>query len=156
MRIGSLIGFSVPIFRPAAETANRLTSVNTVNGKLAVVLALLLSLSLPNTATAEPPLFAQQEIDHLLRYVENSGCEFQRNGSWYDSQRALSHLRSKYAFLRNSVRTSEDFIDIAASSSSLTGQPYRVRCGSGSAVLSAQWLQDELLRFRSVLSQDLR
>ena len=119
--------------------------------KLAALLPLFLGFAL--NAAAAPLLSTQQEIDHLLAYVEGSRCEFQRNDSWYDSQRALAHLRSKYGFLKSSISTTEDFIERAASRSSLTGQPYRVKCNSDAPVLSTQWLQDELLRFRSTLSQ---
>lgn len=127
-----------------------------MNGKLAARLSLLLSLYFPLNAAAEPLLTTQLEIDHLLGYVESSRCEFQRNGSWYDSHSALAHLQSKYGFLRNSVSTAEDFIEKAGSRSSMSGQPYQVRCGSGAPMPSAQWLRDELTRFRAMLSQSLR
>src|SRR6185369_14376451 len=35
-------------------------------------------------ALAETPAAVKAEIDHLLTFVGNSGCEFYRNGSWYD------------------------------------------------------------------------
>ncbi len=127
-----------------------------MNHGLTALLALLLSLYFPLNAGAEPLPFTQLEIDHLLGYVENSRCEFGRNGSWYDSNRALAHLRSKYGFLKNSVSTAEDFIERAASRSSMSGQPYQVRCGSDAPIPSAQWLRDELTRFRAALSQSLR
>jgi uncharacterized protein DUF5329 len=131
-------------------------SVLSMNGRLAALLPLLLALNFPLNAGAEPLLAIQMEIDHLLGYVESSRCEFQRNGNWYDSQKALVHLRSKYGFLRNSVSTAEDFIEKAASRSSITGQPYQVRCGRDAPLPSSQWLLDELIRFRAILSQSLR
>lgn len=127
-----------------------------MNSKLAALLPLLLSLYFPLSAGADPLLSTQLEIDHLLGYVESSRCEFGRNGSWYDSHRALAHLRIKYGFLRNSVSTTEDFIERAASRSSMSGQPYQVRCGADAPIPSAQWLRDELTRFRAILSQSLR
>jgi uncharacterized protein DUF5329 len=127
-----------------------------MNGKLAALLPLFLSLYFPLKAAAEPLLTTQLEIDHLLAYVEVSRCEFQRNGSWYDSHRALEHLQSKYGFLKDSVSTAEDFIERAASRSSMSGQPYQVRCGSDAPIPSAQWLLVELTRFRATLSQSLR
>jgi hypothetical protein len=101
-------------------------------------------------ARAAPPPAAQMEIDYLLAHVGASGCEFYRNGSWYDGPRAQAHLRVKYDYLaaRNLVRSAEDFIDKAATKSSLSGQPYQIRCAGYAAVASNQWLRDALARYR--------
>ena len=92
---------------------------------------------------------AQEEIDHLLGFVEYSGCEFYRNGAWYDAKRAQAHLRSKYEFRKTSLNAAEDFIDTVASRSSMTGEPYRVKCRLGTPISSEQWLRDELARMRT-------
>jgi hypothetical protein len=101
-------------------------------------------------ARAAPPPDAKVEIDYLLAHVGASGCEFYRNGSWYDGPRAQAHLRAKYDYLaaRNLVRSAEDFIDKAATKSSLSGQPYQIRCAGYAAVASSQWLRDALARYR--------
>ena len=39
-------------------------------------------------ASAEPSASVQQEVKYLLGYIENSRCEFYRNGSWSDSRAA--------------------------------------------------------------------
>jgi hypothetical protein len=64
---------------------------------------------------------------------------------------AQAHLRDKYKYLtaRNLINTTEDFIDKAATESSISGQPYEVRCKGGATVRSNQWLRDELARFRT-------
>ena len=112
---------------------------------------LILALMLLPVARAAPPAMAQTEINHLLEFVDSSGCEFYRNGSWYDAKRAQAHLRSKYQWLvaRDQINTAEDFIEKAATSSSLSGRPYEVRCGGGEAVPSNRWLRDELTRYRT-------
>jgi hypothetical protein len=112
---------------------------------------LILPLVLVPTVQAAPPAMAQTEINHLLEFVGSSGCEFYRNGSWYDSRRAQAHLRSKYQWLaaRDQINTAEDFIEKAATRSSLSGQPYEVRCGGTEAVTSNRWLHDELTRYRT-------
>ena len=112
---------------------------------------LILALMLLPVARAAPPAMAQTEINHLLEFVDSSGCEFYRNGSWYDAKRAQAHLRSKYQWLvaRDQINTVEDFIEKAATSSSLSGRPYEVRCGGGEAVPSNRWLRDELTRYRT-------
>ena len=113
------------------------------------VLALGL-LSIP-VARADPPTSVHIEVNFLLGYLEGSRCEFYRNGTWHDSKAAQAHLRDKYKYLvaRNLVNTTEQFIERGATESSITGQPYQVRCNGGATVTSSQWLRDELARFRT-------
>lgn len=112
----------------------------------------LLIAALPLAALAEKPTpAASQEIEHLITNLKASGCEFQRNGSWYDSAKAADHLRSKYDYLlkKGWVATPEDFIARAGTESSMSHKPYQVRCAGKEAEPSAAWLQAELKRYRS-------
>jgi hypothetical protein len=123
-----------------------------VNGRSSAVLRVVLGLALlPPVAHAAPPAIAQTQINYLLGFVESSGCEFFRNGSWYDPKTAAAHLRYKYEMLAaaDRINTAEDFIDQAATRSSLSGQPYQVRCSGDAAVASNQWLRDALARYRA-------
>jgi hypothetical protein len=117
-------------------------------------LGLMLALASLPVAHAAVPLLAQAEISYLLEYVGTSGCEFYRNGAWYDSQHAQAHLRAKYELLSTNgdIKTAEDFIAKAASKSSLSGQPYQIRCGSvGAATVSTdQWLHEALALYRHI------
>lgn len=112
---------------------------------------LMLGLLLVPVARAEPPTSVQIEVNFLLGYVEGSGCEFYRNGTWHDSKTAQEHLRDKYKYFvaRNLIYTTEEFIERAATESSFSGQPYEVRCNGGAPVTSNQWLRVELARFRT-------
>jgi hypothetical protein len=112
---------------------------------------LILGLLLAQVAHAQPPMNVQIQVNFLLGYVEGSGCEFYRNGSWYDSKAAQSHLRDKYNYLadKNAINTADDFIARAATVSSFSGQPYQVRCNGGATLTSSQWLHQELARFRT-------
>ena len=94
---------------------------------------------------------AKGEIDHLLGYLERSGCEFNRNGTWYDGAKARAHLDEKYQYLlkKGMVSTAEDFIGRAASESSVSGKSYQVRCAGAAPVPSAVWLSSELTRYRA-------
>jgi Family of unknown function (DUF5329) len=127
-----------------------------MSGRASVILGLVLGLALMPAARAAPPATAQTEINYLLEFIKSSGCEFFRNGSWYDSKQAEAHLRSKYGMLAmgTGIATAEDFIEQAATKSSLSGQPYQVRCGGNDAVTSKQWLHDVLARYRAHPSQD--
>jgi hypothetical protein len=112
---------------------------------------LMLGLSVLSVARAELPINVRVEVDFLLGYVEGSGCEFYRNGTWHDSKAAQAHLRDKYTYLvaRNLINSAEDFIEKAATQSSLSGQPYQVRCQDGATMTTNQWLHTELVRFRA-------
>jgi Family of unknown function (DUF5329) len=114
-------------------------------------LALALGLVLAPAAGAAPSASVLREIDHLLRHIGTSGCEFKRNGDWNDAKAAEAHARGKYDFLATLGRidTTKDFIDKVATGSSLSGQPYEIRCGGAVPVPSSLWLNDELARYRA-------
>jgi hypothetical protein len=99
---------------------------------------------------AAPSTAARAEIDHLLTFVANSGCQFHRNDTWYAAPEASAHLAKKERYLedRGQIASPEDFIAKAATKSSMTGKPYMVRCGSAPAIASDEWLTAELQRFR--------
>jgi len=122
-----------------------------MNGPSSAVLCLMVGLALAPVARAAPPAIAQTEINYLLGFIENCACEFFRNGSWYDAKKAAAHLRDKYAMLATGdrIQTAEDFIEQAATKSSLTGQPYEIRCSGEKAVVTNQWLRDLLARYRA-------
>ncbi len=114
-------------------------------------LLLLLALLGSGTAMAasETPA-ATREIGQLFTALENSGCQFNRNGTWYDAHKASSHLHEKYNYLhsRGDITTTESFIDLAATKSSMSGTPYLVQCGKGATVQSKVWFTNELLDLR--------
>ena len=118
--------------------------------RAALVLGLVFSGFWP-TAHAAPPAIAVAEINYLLDFIDRSGCKFYRNGSWYDSHRAQSHLRDKYNYLvaRNHIKTADDFIEQAATRSSMSGLDYQIQCEAGPAVPSGLWLRTALIGYRS-------
>ena len=85
-----------------------------------------------------------------MGHLASSGCQFNRNGSWYSASRAVSHLKRKYEYLveRNLAPTAEAFIARAASESSTSGKPYLVKCSGKPEVESAAWFGAELTKFR--------
>ena len=122
-----------------------------MNSRLTMGSILMVGLILVSIARAEPPVNVQREINFLLSYIGSSGCEFYRNGTWSDSKTAQTHLRDKYNYLvaGNQINTTEDFIEKAATKSSLSGQSYKVRCNGSATVSSKQWLRDELTHIRA-------
>ncbi|MFW2366921.1 MAG: DUF5329 domain-containing protein [Desulforhopalus sp.] len=117
--------------------------------KVTVMVAVLLSLC-GFAAGGEEQTF-QDEVDQLLSFLENSECEFNRNGTWYDGSKAVDHIKRKYNYLlkKNLVDSTESFIDRAATKSSMSGKAYQVRCGSGQPVESAVWFRAELNKMRA-------
>lgn len=114
-------------------------------------LALLIVALLPAVATAAPSAITQREISGLMQALEQSGCRFQRNGSWHDAAQARSHLQRKYDYLlkRNLADTTEQFIDRAASRSSISGKPYRVSCPGAVEQDASAWFQQQLRQLRA-------
>jgi hypothetical protein len=109
-----------------------------------VCLALLWCLQ---AAQAGPlPEAARQEIQQLLGRLEASGCQFNRNGSWYSSQDARAHLQKKLDYLadKGQLESAEQFIERAASKSSMSGKPYWVQCTNTPQQESAAWLGAQL------------
>ena len=93
---------------------------------------------------------AAREIGALIADLGNSGCQFWRNGSWHDGAEARDHLQRKYdwARKRHLAGSAEEFIERAASRSSLSGKPYRVRCPGQPEVDSERWFREVLRRIR--------
>jgi hypothetical protein len=102
-------------------------------------------------AHADAPVKVQNEVNFLLGAMSGSGCEFYRNGDWYNARKAVEHMRDKYRYLidRNLINTTEQFIERAASESSFSGKPYQIRCNGGAAVASHQWLSEKLVELRA-------
>ena len=107
---------------------------------------LLCAVALAAAADPAPPA-ARAEINALLAKLQASACDFNRNGTWYGADQARSHLQTKLNYLEdhNAVQTAEQFIELAATGSSMSGKPYLVRCGAAAApVESKAWLTIEL------------
>lgn len=91
------------------------------------------------------------EIEALLGRLVASGCRFERNGQWHSGERARSHLLRKLRYIerRGTLQSTEQFIELAASRSSVSHQPYRVQCGDAAAQESEQWLKAQLAALRA-------
>jgi len=98
----------------------------------------------------EQNIVAKNEIAHLFDYLRNSNCEFNRNGSWYKADEAVAHLNKKYKYMLTFglINSAEEFIEKAATWSSMSGKPYLVRCATGNIVTSNFWFKEELTRYR--------
>ncbi|WMJ69617.1 YfeK family protein [Stenotrophomonas sp. 24(2023)] len=111
-------------------------------------LAALLVVALPVQAAPGPE--ARREIGALIASLDGSTCQFQRNGTWHDAAAARAHLQRKYDYLlkKDLVDTAEQFIERAASQSSLSGKAYRIRCPGQPEQTAAAWFGQRLQALR--------
>ena len=114
-----------------------------------ITVVLLLLLSSMGFAQAFPSA-TKAEIDQLFKALEISNCEFSRNGTWYSAGKATGHLQKKYNYLlkRRLITTTESFIKLAATQSSVSGKLYFVRCDNKEVVTSKSWFIDRLNEIR--------
>jgi hypothetical protein len=90
----------------------------------------------------------QQEIDHLLDFVANTTCQYDRNGTIHTGQEARNHINRKYEYYKKKVKTAEDFIKYSATKSTFSGRRYKIRCPDAEVINASDWLLDELQAFR--------
>ena len=109
-------------------------------------LIMLMTLVVPFIALANPD-HTDREIKHMMGYIASADCRFIRNGKEYGAEEARKHLQRKYEHARRWVKTAEDFIQHVATKSSMSGEPYKIRCND-QTMLCADWLRAELMRFR--------
>ena len=88
-----------------------------------------------------------KQIERLLARIEAmQDVVFIRNGKEYNSDKAVDHLRLKWKKAGRRVKTAEDFIELCASGSSISGKPYKIRLPDGrienSAVIFKELLKE--------------
>jgi len=111
------------------------------------LLAIILLCAFPNKIVAGDSL--EQTINYLLDYIGKSDATFIRNGQTHTQQEAVNHVKAKYEHFKNEIKTPEDFIQLAASKSLLTGKPYLVRTPNGKEMRLDIWLTDALKEYRA-------
>ncbi len=87
-------------------------------------------------------------IKYLLAFVENSECTFIRNNKTHTAKEAVNHMKMKYAHFKDDIETPEDFIQLSASKSLISGRPYMVRTKAGRMLKSQTWLLEALEAYR--------
>jgi hypothetical protein len=90
----------------------------------------------------------QAEIDHLLNFVANTSCQYDRNGTIHDGPEARDQINIKFVYHKKKFKTTEDFIKFSATKSMMSGKKYKIRCPDSEAVFASDWLLDELKTFR--------
>ena len=105
-----------------------------------------------------PPAFSAEsmnyEINRLISSVGRNGCTFFRNGEKYRGRAARDHLRSKRELNEQLITTTEEFIEIIASESTETGEPYLIQCRGQEERTVKEWFTALLERNRMTNEQD--
>lgn len=86
-----------------------------------------------------------KRIEYLIQSVERlPNAKFIRNGSAYDAKEASEHLRMKLRKAGDRVKTADDFIQLCASKSYISGEPYQIRMADGTVINSETFLRQKL------------
>ena len=90
-----------------------------------------------------------QSIAYLLDYIAKSHAVFIRNGVRHTPAEAVAHIKDKAAYFKSKIKTPEDFIRLAASTSFLTGSPYLVIAPGRKEMRLDLWLSEALRAHRA-------
>lgn len=105
-------------------------------------------------AQATPSASEQKVIDRLIeRVARNSAMTFIRNGNAYDAADAAKHLRSKFDHFKKRIVSAEDFIELCATRSEMTRQPYKVKLAGGAVRNAGDFMREELRLVRRELKR---
>jgi hypothetical protein len=110
--------------------------------------AALLIFFAPACPAAIPDL-QMDEVNHLIEYLRASDCRMIRNGKSYSGRDGARHVQRKYDYYKREISSTEQFVEYAASKSTMSGRLYQVQCPGAPAVSSADWLLEELAGYRN-------
>ena len=66
------------------------------------MLIILVAFILPSLSSPDN-IQTQMEIDHLITYIQGSGCIFVRNGKEHTPDEAVEHIRRKFEYFRDKI-----------------------------------------------------
>lgn len=89
---------------------------------------MLVFLFASNAVFADVPAEQVKEVNYLLAYAKNSGCIINRNGTDHLTEKGLSHIEKKYDYFRDDISSTEEFIELSATRSTMSGDYYTVKC----------------------------
>lgn len=113
-----------------------------------VKITFLIGVLSSSSINADVPNSQKNEVAHLLTFVKDSGCTLTRNGSSHTAIEGVSHIENKYDYFRDDIQSTEDFIDLSATKSTMSGKYYTVTCPGKETIKTQDWLLTELKRYR--------
>jgi len=99
---------------------------------------------------ADVPQSQAAEVEHLISYLENSDCSMVRNGKTHSGRDGAKHVQRKYDYFRDEISSTEEFIELSATKSTLSGRLYEVHCPGEEPQPSRDWLLQELKILRAI------
>ena len=93
------------------------------------------------------------EIEHLLQFVKNTDCAYERNGEKHSGVEAAKHIQKKYDYYEDDIDSAEKFIELSASKSTMSGKPYLIYCPNQEVITSQAWLRFALTQYRQRQAQ---
>ena len=86
-----------------------------------------------------------EKIEALIHHIESlSDAVFVRNNAEHDCAGAAKHMRDKWNWKKKEIHTAGDFIRVAATKSSTSGEVYRIRFKDGRDVACGEYLEAQL------------
>jgi hypothetical protein len=92
-------------------------------------------------AAGQPSSDVEPTVRYLIDYVAGSDLTFVRNEKRYSGAEAAQHMQRKYEHFTDDIHSVDDFIELAASRSLLSGKAYQVISASGDTVPTGEWLR---------------
>ena len=134
---------------------HHLSSRSGVQGLLLALASLLMLIGFLFTTPvhATPNAEDSETIEYLIGYVSESDMVFVRNFGNHKPARAASHIRNKYDHFVDDIDSPEEFIELCASKSLITGREYKVIDPAGNEIKTRDWLIAALKDYRDTKIQ---
>jgi hypothetical protein len=92
-----------------------------------------------------------QKVEQLIQFIRNmQGATFIRNGSEHSCKEAADHLQAKWKKHKKDISSAKEFIDVLASKSGMSGEPYKIKFKDGTVQTTNAVLMKELKRLESL------
>lgn len=105
------------------------------------------SAKIASTSKLPRSLSESQKIEALIAELAKlEGATFVRNGKRHTVDEAISHMRMKWKWKASEIKTAEEFIRVAATKSSTSGERYMIIFAGGEEIASADWFRQQLQR----------
>jgi len=92
----------------------------------------------------------RKKIEFLKAELIASQCKFERNGISYTPEKTIKHINKKHHHFKKDIDTATKFIELAASKSTMSGQPYFMLCKGVDRIESSVWLNNKLGEFHDI------
>ena len=104
---------------------------------------------LPSNGHGSETGLVDQAVQHLIAHVAESDLTFIRNNDQFTGKEAADHMQKKYAYFRDRIKTPEEFIELCATRSLMSGKPYLVINEKGAMINTNEWLRTELVAYQN-------